>query len=126
MAECIPWQDIISPGATLIMGSDWPVVSINPFPIIQVGLTRQSAEGNPSEGFFPKQALTLDQMLAGYTRNAAYAEFMENRLGSLQPGKLADIIVLSQNLLKVSPNTIGKTKVLLTMVGGRIVWRDGL
>jgi predicted amidohydrolase YtcJ len=124
--ECIPWQDIVSPGATLIMGSDWPVVSIDPFPIIQMGLTRQSPEGKPSGGFFLKQALTLDQMLAGYTRNAAYGEFMEDRLGSLQPGKLADMIVLSQDLFKVSPNTVGKTKVLLTMVGGRTVWRNGI
>ena len=65
-------------------------------------------------------------MLAGYTRNAAYGEFMEDRLGSLQPGKLADMIVLSQDPFKVSPNTVGKTKVLLTMVGGRTVWRNGI
>ncbi len=65
-------------------------------------------------------------MLAGYTRNAAYAEFMEDHLGSLQPGKLADLIVLSQDLFKISPNTIGRTKVLLTMVDGKVVWRDGI
>jgi predicted amidohydrolase YtcJ len=126
LSEGLPWQDIISDGATLIMGSDWPVESLDPFPIMQMGIMRQSPEGKPAGGFFPKQALTLDQMLAGYTRNAAYGEFMEDKLGSLQPGKLADMIVLSQDLYKISPSDIGKTKVLLTMVGGQIVWRKGI
>jgi predicted amidohydrolase YtcJ len=126
LSEGIPWQDIISDGATLIMGSDWPVESLDPFPIMQTGIMRQNPEGKPAGGFFPKQALTLDQMLAGYTRNAAYGEFMEDKLGSLQPGKLADMIVLSQDLYKISPSDIGKTKVLLTMVGGQIVWRNGI
>ncbi|MGA8037940.1 MAG: amidohydrolase [Candidatus Acidiferrales bacterium] len=126
MADGIPWQDVVSAGATLIMGSDWPVEPINPFVIMQTGLTRQTPDGQPAGGFFPKQALTLDQMLAGYTRNAAYSEFMEDRLGQLNPGYLADVIVLSQNLFKVAPNTVGKTEVLLTVVDGKIVRREGL
>lgn len=126
MADGIPWQDIVSPGATLIMGSDWPVEPLDPFAILQTGLTRQTPDGQPAGGFFPKQALTLDQMLAGYTRNAAYSEFMEDRIGSLEPGKLADVIVLSQDLYKVAPTSVGKTTVLLTMVGGKIVWRSGI
>jgi predicted amidohydrolase YtcJ len=121
-----PWQKIASSGATVILGSDWPVEPIDPFAIIQTGLTRQTPDGQPAGGFFPKQALTLDQMLAGYTRNAAYSEFMENRLGTLETGKLADLVVLSQDLYKIAPHSIGKTKVLLTMVDGKIVWRDGL
>ena len=65
-------------------------------------------------------------MLDGYTRNSAYAEFMEKRLGTLEPGKLADLIVLSQDLSKIAPSSIGQTKVLLTLVGGKEVWgRDG-
>lgn len=126
LREGLPWHDIVSPGATLIMGSDWPVESLDPFPILQMGLTRQTPAGQPPSGFLPRQALTLDQMLAGYTRNAAFGEFMENRLGSLQPGKLADLVVLSQDLYKVPPAQIGGTKVLLTIVDGKIVWRQGL
>jgi predicted amidohydrolase YtcJ len=124
-AEGIPWQDIASSGATLILGSDWPVEPINPFVILQTGLTRQTPDGQPAGGFYPKQALTLDQMLPAYTRNAAYAEFMEDRLGQLRPGYLADVIVLSQDLYKIPPNSVGKTQVLLTMVDGKIVWRSG-
>jgi predicted amidohydrolase YtcJ len=70
--------------------------------------------------------LTLDQVLAGYTRNNAYAEFMEAKLGSLEAGKLADIIVISQDLYKVPADKVGQTKVLLTMVDGKAVWQDGL
>ena len=126
MDEAIPWQDILSAGATLAMGSDWPVESLDPFPIMQMGLTRQDLEGNPAGGFHPKEALTLDEMLAGYTRNAAYAEFMEKRLGQLAPGMLADVVVLSQDVYKTRPAELAKTKVLLTMVSGRIVWREGI
>jgi predicted amidohydrolase YtcJ len=120
----LPWRDVIEPGAILSMGSDWPVESLNPFPIIQTGATRRTGPGK--EPFFPNQALTLDQMLAGYTRNNAYTEFMEKQIGSLESGKLADLIVLSQDLYKISAAQIGKTKVLLTMVDGKIVWRSGI
>jgi predicted amidohydrolase YtcJ len=94
---------------------------------MQTALTRQSSEGNSGEGaFFPNQDLTLDQVLAGYTRNNAYAEFMEAKLGSLEVGKLADIIVISQDLYKVPADKVGQTKVLLTMVDGKAVWQDRL
>jgi len=126
LSEGIPWQDLISPGATLIMGSDWPVESLDPFPILQMGLTRKSTFQRTNEPFFPKQRLSLDQMLAGYTRNAAFGEFMEERLGTLHPGRLADIIVLSQDLYKIPPEHIASTKVILTIVGGKIVWRSGI
>jgi len=104
------------------MGGDWPVESLNPFPIIQTGATRRTGKN----AFFPNRALTLDHMLAGYTRTNAYAEFMEKQIGSLETGKLADLIVLFQDLYKIPAVQIGKTKVLLTMVDGRIVWWSGL
>lgn len=126
MTDGIPWQDVVGAGATLIMGSDWPVEGINPFVILHTGATRQDAQGKPAGGFYPKQALTLEQMLAGYTRNAAYAEFMDGKLGELRVGYLADMIVLSQDLSKVAPQKYGETKVLLTVVDGKIVWRDGI
>ena len=125
LKESMPWQGIASAGGLISLGSDWPVESLDPFPIMQTALTRE-AGGKPTGGFFPEQDLTLDQVLAGYTRNNAYAEFMEKQIGSLEPGKLADLIVISQDLTKVPAGTVGSTKVLLTMVGGKIVWRNGL
>jgi predicted amidohydrolase YtcJ len=126
LKESMPWQSIVSDGATLSLGSDWPVESLNPFPIMQTAVTRQTPNGKPEGGFFPEQALTLDQVLAGYTRNNAYTDFMEDRIGSLEPGKLADVIVLSQDLYAIPKNQIGKTEVLLTIVGGKVVLRKGL
>ncbi|MFY9528956.1 MAG: amidohydrolase [Candidatus Acidiferrales bacterium] len=116
------WHDLAASGALLALGSDWPVASFNPFLAIQTAVTRQDLKGRPPEGWYGKQKLTLDQALAGYTRNAAYAAFLEKRIGSLEPGKLADLIVLSQNLFEILPLETGKTKVELTIVGGKIVY----
>ena len=110
----------------MITGSDWPVDTLNPFPTMQIALTRKGIDGSPPGGFYPDQRLTLEEELAGYTRNGAYAEFMEKKVGSLESGKLADVIVLDQDLFKVPADAVGKTKVLLTVVGGKIVWRQGM
>jgi predicted amidohydrolase YtcJ len=126
MNEAIPWRSVVNPGATLILGSDWPVESLDPFAILQMGLTRKPVDVKVSAPFHPEESLTLEQMLAGYTRNAAYAEFMEKRLGSITPGKLADIIVLSQNIFETRADKIKDTKVVLTVVGGKTVWRGGI
>ncbi len=120
------WHDLLAAGARLNFGSDWPVVSLDPFIGIQNAVTRQDWEGHPEGGWVPNQRVTLDQALAAYTRDGAYAEFEENRKGTLEPGKLADVIVLSQDLSLINPLEIHKTKVLLTVLGGRIVYREGL
>jgi predicted amidohydrolase YtcJ len=124
--EGLRWHDLAASGALMINGSDWPVDTLNPFPTMQIALTRQSIDGLPAAGFYPDQKLTLEELLAGYTRNGAYAEFMETKVGSLERGKLADLIVLSQDLFQVPASSVGKTKVLLTVVGGKVVWRQGM
>jgi predicted amidohydrolase YtcJ len=110
----------------MINGSDWPVDTLDPFPTMQIALTRQTIDGKPADGFYPDQRLTLPELLAGYTRNGAYAEFMEDKVGSLEGGKLADVIVLSQDLFQVPASSVSKTKVVLTVVGGKVVWRQGM
>ena len=120
------WFSLAASGATLAFGSDWPVVTLDPFVGIQAALTRQSLAGDPPGGWHPEQRLVLDQALAAYTRHAAYAAFLDDRLGTIAPGKLADAIVLSQNLFEIPATQIAETAVLLTMVGGTIVWRDGI
>jgi predicted amidohydrolase YtcJ len=126
LSEGLRWHDLAASGALMINGSDWPVDTVNPFPTMQIALTRQTIDGKPADGFYPDQRLTLPELLAGYTRNGAYAEFMEDKVGSLESGKLADVIVLSQDLFQVPPNSVGKTKVVLTVVGGKVVWRQGM
>jgi predicted amidohydrolase YtcJ len=120
------WHDLAAAGAKLAFGSDWPVVSLDPFIGLQNAVTRQDVSGQPPGGWVGAQRVTLEQALAAYTRDAAYAEFEDLRKGSLEPGKLADAIVLSQDLLRISPLDIAKTRALMTIVGGKIVYREGL
>jgi predicted amidohydrolase YtcJ len=91
---------------------------------VQVLLTRQTPEGIPEEGWLPDQRLTLEQAIRGYTMGGAIAAGREKTEGSIEAGKLADLIILSQDLFKVDPDQIGDTKVLMTMVGGKVVYQD--
>ncbi|HLB88349.1 MAG TPA: amidohydrolase [Terriglobales bacterium] len=116
------WHSIESTGGRLAFGSDWPVVTLNPWPGVQNALTRQTTEGDPPGGWIPKERISLADAIKGYTLGAAFAGHREKTEGSLEPGKLADLIVLSQDLFKIEPTDIGKTEVLLTMVGGKVVY----
>jgi predicted amidohydrolase YtcJ len=119
-----PWRDILSGGAVLSFGSDWSVVTLNPWPAVQMLLTRETSEGTPAGGWIPKERLTLEEAIQGYTMGVAFGARREKKEGSVEVGKLADVILISQNLFKIPLNQIGKTKVLMTMVGGKIVHQD--
>jgi len=118
------WKSIQDAGGHIAFGSDWPVVTLNPWPGIQTAMTRQTEGGNPPEGFVPAQRLTLADAIKGYTLGAAYAGRREKTEGSIQAGKLADLIILSQDVFKTDPKEVGKTEVLLTMVGGDVVYQS--
>jgi predicted amidohydrolase YtcJ len=118
------WKSIAKDGGQLAFGSDWPVVTLNPFKGIQTAVTRQTSEGLPKDGFVPSQRISVAEAIRGYTLGAAFAGFREKTEGSLEPGKLADLIILSQNLFQIDPHTIDKTKVLTTVVGGRVVFQS--
>jgi predicted amidohydrolase YtcJ len=117
------WHSLLTSGGHLAFGSDWPVVTLSPWPGVQTALTRQTAEGTPAGGFVPSERITLPQTIEAYTLGAAYAGHREKTEGSLQPGKVADLIVLNQDLFKVPANQTDKTKVLLTMVDGKVVYQ---
>ena len=110
-------------GGLLAFGSDWPIVTLSPWPGVQNALTRQTAEGEPPGGFVPQERLSLEDAIRAYTLDAAFAGRHEKSEGSLEPGKLADLIVLSQDLFKIAPGEIADTEVLLTMVGGKVVYQ---
>jgi predicted amidohydrolase YtcJ len=118
------WHSIESAGGVLAFGSDWPVVTLNPWRGVQNALTRQTEEGNPPEGFVPKERISLEDAIRAYSLGAAIAGRREKTEGSLEPGKVADLILVFQNLFKIEPSEIGKTEVMLTMVGGRIVYQS--
>ena len=117
------WQSVAKSGGRLAFGSDWPVVTLNPWFGVQNAVTRQTLEGKPEGGWLPEQRLSLEQAIDGYTLGAAFAGHRETYEGSLETGKLADLIVLDQDLFKIAPSEIHKTNVLLTMVGGKVVYQ---
>jgi hypothetical protein len=118
------WHSIASGGGHLAFGSDWPVVTLSPWPGVQTALTRKTAEGTPAGGFVPSERITLPQVIEAYTLDAAYAGHREKTEGSLAAGKVADLIVLNQDLFKVPADQTNKTQVLLTIVGGKVVYQS--
>ncbi|MFN8579518.1 MAG: amidohydrolase [Gemmatimonadaceae bacterium] len=115
-------------GVPLLFGSDWPGTNASwytasPMTILYAATTRQTLDGKPEGGWFPEQRLDLESSLRSYTINNAWAEGEEKSKGSLTAGKLADLVVIDRDLFKIPPAQIKDAKVLLTMVGGKIVYR---
>ena len=119
-----PWHSIQAAGGVLAFGSDWPIVTLSPWPGLQNAVTRQTTEGEPAGGWIPSESISLADAIKGYTLNAAIAGHREKTEGSVEPGKLADLIILSQNIFDVDPHRLVDTKVTLTMVGGRVVYEQ--
>jgi predicted amidohydrolase YtcJ len=117
------WKSISDAGGRLAFGSDWPVVTLNPWEGVQTAVTRQTSEGQPLAGFVPEQRLTVAQVIEGYTLGAAFAGRRETSEGSLEIGKLADLIILSQNIFDIDPHKIAAAKVVTTIAGGRLVYQ---
>jgi predicted amidohydrolase YtcJ len=107
----------------LAFGSDWPVVTLNPWPGVENALTRKTTEGDPPNGFVPQERISLEDAIRAYTLGAAFAGHREKIEGSIEPGKLADLIILARDLFKIEPNQIADMEVLLTMVGGKTVYQ---
>jgi hypothetical protein len=106
-----------------VFGSDWPVVTSDVFRGLYCAVTRKTREGTPEGGWRPELAVRLEDALRHYTSDGAYASFEEAEKGSLAPGKLADLVVLSEDLFASPPETILRTRALLTVMDGRIVHR---
>lgn len=116
------WKAVLDAGGRLAFGSDWPVVTLSPWPGLQVAVTRQDLNGRLEGGWLPQHKVTLEEAVYAYTMGGAYAMHREKEEGSIEPGKLADLIIVSQDIFKIDPHEIAKTEVVLTMVGGRVVY----
>ncbi len=113
-------------GAVLAFGSDSPVETLDPLVGIHAAVTRRRADGTPGPlGWRSEQRLTVDQAVRGFTEGPAYAVSMENRLGRLQPGFLADLTIVDRDLYEIDPMEILQTRVLATLTGGKFAWRSG-
>ncbi len=119
-----PLGTLLASGAIVAGGSDWSVSSLNPLEGIQVALTRRAPEAPAGPAWLPQEQARLPEMLAAYTIGSAFAARLERETGSLEVGKLADVIVLDRNLFELAPTEIHKARVLLTLLGGRTVYRD--
>jgi predicted amidohydrolase YtcJ len=120
-----PIAELARSGAVLSFGSDWDVSSANPLEGMQVAITRQALlASDRTEPLLPEQAIDLPTALAAYTIGSAYANGFEAESGSLEVGKSADLVVLSENLFELDPHEIAKASVLLTLLEGAAVHRD--
>jgi predicted amidohydrolase YtcJ len=105
-------------GVRLAFGTDWPVAPLDPLLTLYAAVTRATLDGKHPEGWFPEQKLSVQEAIAAYTSGSAYAEFQEQAKGAIEPGKLADMVLLSQDVLTIAPAAIRDTRVLKTFLGG--------
>ena len=120
------FKSIQASGAVLSFGTDWPGTSASEYPInpmlgLYAAVTRQTLTGQPAAGWFPEERITIAEAIKAYTYNTAYANFEEKIKGSIEVGKLADLTVLSKNLLQIEPKEYLTTNVIYTIVDGKIV-----
>jgi predicted amidohydrolase YtcJ len=117
------WAQFLRSGVHLAYGTDYPVEPITPFRGVYASITRKDEAGTAQ--YHPEQKLDIDTTIAAYTNGSAYAEFAEREKGTLEPGKLADFIVLDRDITRVPPADILKTTVLRTVVNGKTVYEGG-
>lgn len=117
------FRTFLDSGVVLAFGSDWTVAPLNPMTGIYAAVTRRTLDGKHPEGWFPEQKISLEEALTAYTAGSAYAEYGEQRKGSLTPGKLADIVVLDADLFSIPVEQIPGVKVRFTILGGQVVYQ---
>lgn len=116
------WQRLMRTGVVLANGSDFPVEEANPMLGFYASITRQAPDGTPPGGWMPEERMTREQALKSFTWNAAYAAHAERDLGSIEVGKLADMVLLDRDIMTVEPREILNAQPLMTIVGGEVVY----
>lgn len=116
------FRSLLDSGASLAFGSDWFVAPLSPILGIHAAVTRQTIDGKNPNGWVPEQKVSVEEAVRAYTSSNAYAEFAEMKKGTLEAGKLADVVVLSQDIFKIKADEIQKMRVVYTIVGGRVVY----
>jgi predicted amidohydrolase YtcJ len=114
-----PWRGLKNAGAHLCFGSDWTVAPFDPMINLYVGLNREKWSEED-----PDQRLTLEELIIGYTRDAAYVEFKESEKGQVKEGYLADLVLFSHDLFSVKPEEITSAKAVMTIIDGRVVFEE--
>ena len=117
------FRSLLDAGANLAFGTDWYVAPLNPMFGIYAAVTRRTLDDKNPNGWIPEQKITVEEAVRAYTAGSAYAEFQEKAKGTITVGKLADFVILSDDIFTINPNEIRNTKVLTTVVDGRIVYQ---
>jgi hypothetical protein len=118
------WRSFLDRGVTLAFGTDWPVAPLDPMPGVYAAVTRATLDGKNPDGWIPEEKITLPEAIEAYTMGAAFAEFQEREKGSISPGKLADMVILTENIFELKPEAIRNVKVKTTIVGGKVVYGE--
>jgi predicted amidohydrolase YtcJ len=116
------FRTFLDHGVRLAFGTDWEVAPLDPLLTVYAAVTRATLDGKNPNGWFPEQKLSVAETIEAYTMGSAYAEFQENEKGSITPGKLADMVLLSDDIFSIAPVRIRDTKILKTFVGGKLVF----
>jgi hypothetical protein len=116
------FRTFLNHGVHLAFGTDWDVAPLNPLLTVYAAVTRTTLDGKNPSGWFPEQKLSVAEAIEAYTMGSAYAEFQDKEKGSITPGKLADMVILSDDIFSIEPAKIRGVSVLKTFVGGKIVW----
>ena len=116
------FRSLLDSGATLAFGSDWPVAPLEPLMGIYAAVTRRTLDNRNPNGWIPEQKISVAEAVHAYTAGSAYAQFDEKSKGSLEPGKLADLAVLSQDIFHIDPVQIENTHIDLTIIDGRVIY----
>jgi predicted amidohydrolase YtcJ len=117
------WKSLLDTGATLAFGSDWPVAPLDPVMGIYAATTRRTLDGKNPNGWIPEQRISIAQTVHAYTMGSAFAEHQEMVKGSIEPGKMADLVVLSDDIFTIPPAAIEKTKVDITIFDGKVIYQ---
>ncbi|MFN2455666.1 MAG: amidohydrolase [Pyrinomonadaceae bacterium] len=120
------WHTMRAFGVHTPFGTDWPVEPINPYLGLYAAVTRRSPDGNPPNGWWPQERLTIADAIRAYTTESAYASFEETEKGQLLPGMLADLCVHSRDLLTIKPEDILRTEAVMTILGGKVIYERTL
>jgi predicted amidohydrolase YtcJ len=118
------WRSFLDHGVTLAFGTDWPVAPLDPMLGLYAAVTRATLDGKNPDGWIPEEKITLPEAIEAYTMGAAFAEFQEREKGSITPGKLADIVILNDNIFNLKPEAIRNVKVKTTITGGKVVYGE--
>jgi predicted amidohydrolase YtcJ len=118
------FRSLLDAGARLAFGSDWFVAPPTPVEGIYAAVTRRTLDRKHPDGWVPQQKISVEEALRAYTIDAAYSAFSESSLGSIEPGKLADVVIFERNLFEARPSELNEIPIKATIIGGKVVYQQ--